>query len=811
MSRVVGSAVTMPAVAVRGMVVFPGMLLHFDVGREQSVQALKSVMKGDQQVFLVAQKTMTEENPKLADLYTTGTVCFVKQVLRLSGSHNSDGAVRITVEGVSRAWLEEIIGEKPYLNALIRKLPEVGVSAASKAFTTALLRRVKNVFEQYAENVPQLPPEFVLSMLDEKRPGVLADMIAGNIVLDTADRQAILEECNPLKRLEKLCVILTKEIQLLRLEDDIHTRVQSQINEQQREYYLREQMKSISMELNNGVDAENELQTFRDQIAALALAPESGQKLLRECDRLERTSLQSPEGAVIRTYLETCLALPWNTLSKEKLDIAQAKRILERDHFGLEKVKERILEYLAVRKLAPDIKGQILCLAGPPGVGKTSIARSVAQAMNRKYVRISLGGVRDEAEIRGHRKTYIGSMPGRIMEAMRQAGTKNPLILLDEVDKLGNDFKGDPSSALLEVLDGEQNNSFRDHYIELPFDLSQVLFVTTANVQQNIPAPLLDRMELIELGSYTHEEKFQIAKRHLLPKQMKQHGLNGKTLRIADAAVHLVIEGYTREAGVRKLERQLAAICRKAASRIAQGEVRVRVQTADIQTLLGARRYKQDAPREHNEVGVVNGLAWTSVGGDMLEIEAAVLDGSGKLELTGSLGDVMKESARTAVSYIRSRVGELQISPGFYKDKDIHIHVPEGAVPKDGPSAGVTISSALVSALTGRKARGDVAMTGEISLRGRVLPIGGLKEKSMAAYRMGMKTVLIPQDNVPDLDEVDAVVKQQITFIPVGSVDQVLELALEPESNQELPLLVQESKSVEILPEAGRRGIGVRN
>jgi len=768
------------------------MLLHFDVARDKSVSALKAAMAGGQEVFLLAQKHMSDEDPEREDLYATGVVCSVKLLLKLPGGHN---AVRVAVSGLYRARLEEILSDQPYLTARVRKAQDIGVTSAKKDYKEALLRHAKEIFNDYADNVPHLPPEFIMAILDENKPGALADFVAGNIVLPHADRQAILDELNPMKRLEKLCVLLLRESQLLELEDDIQERVQNQIDKHQREYYLREQLKSISIELNNGVSAEEELQTFRDQILALKLEEDSEKKLLRECDRLERASMQSPDGTVLRTYLETCLSLPWNKQTEEKLDLQKARRILENDHYGLEKIKERMLEYLAVRMLAPGIKGQILCLVGPPGVGKTSVAQSVARAMGRKYVRISLGGVRDEAEIRGHRKTYIGSMPGRIIQAMQQAGSANPLILLDEVDKLGNDYKGDPSSALLEVLDGEQNNAFRDHYIELPYDLSRVLFMTTANLRQNIPAPLLDRMEVIELGSYTHEEKFQIAKKHLLPKQAKRHGLSGKTFRLSDEALHSLIDGYTREAGVRALEQKIAALCRKAAAKVADGSKRVSVRAEDLESFLGSRKYKQDSLRQKSEVGVVNGLAWTSVGGEMLEIEAAVLEGTGKLRLTGSLGDVMKESAEAALSYIRSQTGALQINPTFYKDKDIHIHVPEGATPKDGPSAGVTIATALASALTGRKVRGELAMTGEITLRGRVLPIGGLKEKSMAAYRVGIKTVVIPQANLPDLDEVDPAVKAGLTFLPVERVEEVFGIALE---------CLQDEPEREIKPELPR-------
>ena len=580
-------------------------------------------------------------------------------------------------------------------------------------------------------------------------------------------------------------MLLANESNLLAIEADIGDKVQEQIDKNQREYYLREQMKVISQELGGGVSQEEELDRFRETIFFMQASDEVKEKLFKECDRLEKYSPNSPEAAVSRNYIETCLSLPWNKFSQENTNIEKSRKTLERDHYGLEKIKRRILEYLAVRVLAPDIKGQIICLVGPPGVGKTSVARSIASATGRNYVRISLGGVKDEAEIRGHRKTYIGSMPGRIINAMQQAGTSNPLILLDEVDKLSSDYKGDPTSALLEVLDPEQNSSFRDHYIELPFDLSKVLFITTANVEANIPEPLRDRMEIIELGSYTAEEKFNIAKKHLIPKQIKRHGLTPKQLKITDKALRLIIDGYTKEAGVRNLEQQLAAVCRKSAMAVVEGSAeKISVKPENVEELLGTRKYKNDSIIRENEVGVVNGLAWTSVGGDMLEIETAVLKGTGKLELTGSLGDVMQESAKAAVSYIRSKSDELPINGDFYKDCDIHIHVPEGATPKDGPSAGVTIATSLVSALSGIKVRKDVAMTGEISLRGRVLPIGGLKEKSMAAYKTGIKTVVIPYDNLSDLDEVDPVVKENVTFMPVKTVDAVWDIALEKPAKQ---------------------------
>jgi len=774
MKKIETKAPAMPIVALRGLVIFPEMRLHFDVGRSKSVAALRAAMAGNQEVFLVTQKDIIDDDPDTNELYKIGVVASVKQVLKLQGTDN----VRVAVEGIYRAKISEIVTDKPYLQGTIRRCPDIKIKSQDGEYTEALVRHAKDIFNDYSVAAPQLPPDLILAVIAEKRPGELADFIAGNIVLEYSDRQMILEQLNPIKRLEMLCVLLEREGKLLKLEEDIHTHVQEQIDQNQREYYLREQLKAITGELNEGSSAESDVQNYREQIEKLELEEESRTKLLRECDRLERISSQSPESGVIRSYLETCLSLPWNKLTTDKLDLANARKVLDNDHYGLNKVKDRIIEMLAVRKLSPNIKGQIICLVGPPGVGKTSVARSIARAMGRKYIRISLGGIHDEAEIRGHRKTYIGSMPGRIINAMQQAGTSNPLILLDEVDKLSSSYNGDPSSALLEVLDPEQNFSFRDHYIELPFDLSRVLFITTANMRDNIPDPLLDRMEIIELGSYTHEEKFNIAKKHLVPKQAKRHGLSGRSFKITDDALHLLIDGYTKEAGVRKLEQAIAAIFRKAAVKVANGEKKVTFKAEDLDELLGAVKYKNEKLEAMNEPGVVNGLAWTSVGGEMLQIEVAVLDGTGKLELTGSLGEVMKESARAALSYIRSRADELRLDKLFYKDKDIHIHVPEGAVPKDGPSAGVTIATALVSALTGIPARGDVAMTGEITLRGRVLPIGGLKEKTMAAYRAGIKTVIIPEENVPDLREVDDAVKACVAFIPVSSIDEVFAQAL---------------------------------
>lgn len=775
----------MPTVALRGLVVFPDMFIHFDVGREKSINALKKAMDTDQEIFLVTQKDISVDDPDYNELYEIGVVASVKQVLKLPGK---SGNVRVAVEGLYRARLVEgFDNEKSnYLKAMIFPIEEPTVKKDNLDYEKALIRHTKDVFADYSDCAPQMPADLVTSVLQKTKAGELADYIAGNIMLEYEDRQSILSVINPIRRLEELCVLLTSESNLLAIESDIGEKVQEAIDKNQREYYLREQMKVISQELGGGVSQEEELDRFRETIFFLKAPDEVKEKLFKECDRLEKYSPQSPEAAVSRNYIETCLSLPWNNFSDENSDIEKSRKILERDHYGLDKIKKRILEYLAVRVLAPDIKGQIICLAGPPGVGKTSVARSIASATGRKYVRISLGGVKDEAEIRGHRKTYIGSMPGRIINAMQQAGTSNPLILLDEVDKLSSDYKGDPTSALLEVLDPEQNSTFRDHYIELPFDLSKVLFITTANVESNIPDPLRDRMEIIELGSYTVEEKFNIAKKHLVPKQIKQHGLTAKQLRITDKALRLIIEGYTREAGVRNLEQRIAAVCRKSAMAIVEGSAeKISVKPENVEDFLGTRKYKNDSIVRENEVGVVNGLAWTSVGGDMLEIETAVLNGTGKLELTGSLGDVMQESAKAAVSYIRSKADSLPINAAFYKENDIHIHVPEGATPKDGPSAGVTIATSLVSALSGFKVRKDVAMTGEITLRGRVLPIGGLKEKSMAAYRAGIKTVVIPYDNIADLDEVDPVVKEAVTFKPVKTVEAVWDIALEKPATAE--------------------------
>ena len=766
------ASVTLPAVSMRGIVMFPSMLLHFDVGREKSVLAIKKAMEGDRQIFLVAQRDYTVEDPKQEDLYKVGVVAKIVQLL-----NSEKDSIRIMVEGVYRAVLVKADMEGPCMMCEVRPSPDQRVGELLPAEEQALFRAVLSSFESYCELVPKMPKEIQASILSQKTLQGLFDKIVQNLFFQVEDKQLLLEERHPIRRMQLLVEVLEKEANILALEQDIYSQVKEQMDKNQRDYFLREQLRVISNELGEGDNPQEESMEYMDAIASFKNMPEeTREKLYKECDRLYKMPPQSQEAQIVRTYLETCLDLPWDKETKDHADVERASRVLERDHYGMKKVKDRILELIAVRKLAPDIKGQIICLAGPPGVGKTSIAKSIAKALGRKYVRISLGGVRDEADIRGHRKTYLGSMPGRIMTAMKQAGSRNPLILLD---KMGADFKGDPSAALLEVLDSEQNNAFRDHYIEVPFDLSDVLFVTTANDVSAIPRPLLDRMELIEMGSYTREEKWNIAKKHLIPKQIKRHGLTAKELKFTKDGLYALIDGYTREAGVRNLERDIASICRKTAKKVVGEEVpSFTVSEKTITEVMGAPRYLDQGMRRTDEVGVVTGLAWTSVGGETMDIETIVLPGTGKVQITGQLGEVMTESAQIAVSYVRSIAESYGIDPDFYKTKDIHIHAPEGAVPKDGPSAGVTMVTAVVSALSGIPVRRDVAMTGEVTLRGRVLPIGGLREKSMAAYRMGMKTVFIPQDNRKDLEEVDPVVKEHITFVPVAHVSEVLQGAL---------------------------------
>lgn len=775
----------MPMLVLRGLVLFPEMVLHFDVGREKSILALNQVMNAGRQIFLVAQKDVRDDEPKPEDIYKIGVVSQVKQIIK-----SQSGTWRILVEGLYRAKIQEIVSESPYYEAIVTPFP-LKPMRKKTAMCDALMRTVKELFEEYCYLTPRMPKELVVNALVSDDPVHLAEYIAGNMQMETSDKQTILSQSDPLKRLELLAHLLEAENDILSLEQDIQEKVHSQIDKNQREYYLREQMKAISGELGEE-DPQEEVTEYYDRIEKLKLEKETADKLCKEVDRLGKLPYNSNEAGVIRGYLDTVLELPWNKKTTDKIDIKKAQTLLNKEHFGLKKVKERILELLAVRKLAPEVKGQIICLVGPPGVGKTSIANSIAKSMGRKYVRISLGGVRDESDIRGHRKTYIGSMPGRIMTAMKQAGSANPLMLLDEVDKLGNDFRGDPSSALLEVLDSEQNHAFRDHYIEVPFNLSDVLFIATANDLGTIPGPLRDRMEIIELTSYTREEKFHIAKEHLLPKQLKRNGLTASKAKIMDDALYALIDHYTREAGVRSLEREIASLLRKAAKKLVAGEAKkVQIDNASITDYLGPRKFKPELIQSNDEIGMVNGLAWTSVGGEMLQVEVAILDGSGKLELTGSLGDVMKESGHAAVSYIRAHWEQYGVEHDFYKTKDIHIHVPEGAVPKDGPSAGVTITTALVSALAQIPVHREVAMTGEITLRGRVLPIGGLKEKTMAAYRAGIKTVVIPQDNEPDIAEIDPEVRESLHFICADRIDTVLDAALtyKPKKKPSAPAL----------------------
>ncbi|WP_191398207.1 endopeptidase La [Flavonifractor sp. An306] len=766
--------VIMPALALRGLTVFPNMLLHFDVGRESSIKALDEAMTSGQTIFLVAQRELAVENPQEGDLYAVGTISNVRQILRLPGDN-----VRVMVEGVSRGRLCQLVETNPYLSAEVEEIPgEAPVKRSAR--TEALIRQTYELFETYIELAPKMTPDILLSVLSSEDPGYIADYIAQNLPMRTGDKQAILEELRPVRRLEKLCQNLRREVEILELEQEMQGKVRDQLTRSQRDYVLREQLKVLQHELGEDQQGgDQELYDYRRQIEKAKLPVEVKEKLEKELRRLEKQPFGSAEATVLRNYLDTVLELPWGKKTKERVNVAAARKTLDADHFGLEKVKTRILEFLAVKQLAPQLKGQILCLVGPPGVGKTSIASSVAKAIHRNMARISLGGVHDEAEIRGHRKTYVGAMPGRIIAAIRQAGSCNPLLLLDEIDKLGNDQRGDPASALLEVLDGEQNATFRDHFLEVPFDLSDVLFITTANTLDTIPRPLLDRMEVIELTSYTDEEKLQIAKRHLLPKELKRHGLSRAQLKVSDDAIRSLIRGYTREAGVRVLERQLGALCRKAAMRVVSDGVKsVHITAENLETYLGIPRYHPDRLPRTEQVGVVNGLAWTSVGGEILEVEVGVVPGTGKIELTGNLGDVMKESAHAALTYIRSRAHQLGIDEEFYKTKDIHIHFPEGAVPKDGPSAGIAITTAMVSALTEIPVRRDLAMTGEVTLRGRVLPIGGLKEKTMAAYRNGIRTVLLPVDNEKDLDEIDQTVRAGLRFVTVEQVDAVLAEAL---------------------------------
>lgn len=763
----------MPILALRGLTVFPKQMLHFDVGREKSVKALELAMKGDQRIFLVTQKNILDDEPTEKHLYRIGTVAKIKQVLRTQGD-----LVRVLVEGEYRACIGQLLQTEPCLSGRVESVPEQNSDAGAPR-AEALMREAVMLFDEFLELLQKPAQELQLRLLAVHEPGFIADTIGQHATFGYQDKAKLLAQLNPVRRLDAAVRLLRHELEVLKLESEMQDKTREQIDKGQRDYYLREQLKVIRNELGED-DEEEDAAAYRAKIQALHLEQDVEEKLLKDVSRMAKQPFGSSEGAVLRGYLDTILELPWNKRTRERVDIQAARKILDEDHFGLEKVKERILEILAVKQMAPELPGQIICLVGPPGVGKTSIAYSIARCLNRKMARISLGGVHDEAEIRGHRKTYVGAMPGRIMTALSQAGSRNALLLLDEVDKMGADYRGDPSSALLEVLDAEQNGTYRDHYVEVPFDLSECMFITTANTTDTIPRPLLDRMEVIELGSYTDEEKLMIAKDHLLPKQMKKHGLKRAQLRLTDDAVREIITCYTRESGVRNLERRLGALCRKVDMRLVGEDApkRITVSGSNLEEFLGVRKFPADQLPPTDPVGLVTGLAWTAVGGETLEVEVNVMEGSGKLELTGNLGDVMKESAHAALSYIRSRAEVLGIPVDFYKTRDIHVHFPEGAVPKDGPSAGVTVCTAMVSALTGTPVRRDIAMTGEISIRGRVLPIGGLKEKTMAALRHGIQTVIIPQANLRDLEEIDQTVRKSLNFITAEHVDTVLEAAL---------------------------------
>ena len=765
----------LPIIPLRGIVVFPKMVLHFDVGRKKSIKALQKAMDDDQKVFLVCQKDASVDEPNIDDMYDVGVICTIRQMMRIPGSEN----MRVVVEGDERATLYSFTSVKPYIGGMVEIAGDNNSNLEiSDDEDKAYQRIIKREFERYASLMPKISNEVIAKVISIKDSGELADFVCSNTFLDYYEKQDVLSALDPSERICQLVVYLKKENNALEIESEIQEKVQNEIDKSQREYYLREEMKVISEALGESDNPLEEAEEYKSKVSALKCSDDIKEKLLKECDKLAKMPSGSHEGTVERNYLDKCLEIPFGKYTKDSINLEKSRKILDKEHYGLDKVKERIVDSLAVYKRNPEFNGQILCLAGPPGVGKTSIVKSLAKSMGRKYVRIALGGIHDEAEIRGHRKTYIGSMPGRIVEAVIKSGVMNPIILLDEIDKVGNDFKGDPSSALLEALDPEQNNSFADHYIEFPLDLSRVLFITTANDVSAIADPLYDRMEVIELNSYTALEKFYIAKKHLVKKEMIKHSLTSKEFKISDDAINILIENYTREAGVRTLEKQIATLCRKATVSLESGAKSFKVTGKNIEEYLGKKKFSDDLVSKEDQVGTVNGLAWTSVGGTMLPIEVSVLDGTGKIELTGNLGDVMKESAKTAVSYIRSKASEYGIDEDFYKNKDIHIHAPEAAVPKDGPSAGLAITTAIVSELTGIAIKSNVAMTGEISLKGKALAIGGLKEKSMAAYKAGCDTVIIPRDNKKDLDEISDEVKQVIDFISVKNFDEVLPIAL---------------------------------
>jgi len=793
-----GKIRVLPLLPLRGLTVFPYMTLPFDVGRKKSIKALEEAMVKNQLILLVTQKDAKIDEPGTEDIYSVGTISKVKQLLKLPGD-----TIRVLVEGISRAKVSSVLQMEPFFLVEAEEIVESADKyIGRKAELEALKRLVIKAFEEYAKLSGKISADTAFSIVSVEDADKIADIITANMALRTEQKQEILEEFNVFARLEKLLKILNEEVEILGIERNISAKVRKQIEKSQREYYLREQLKAIQNELEGKDGESSEIDAYRQKLEEANLPEEAREKVLKELDRLSKLPPGSAEVGVIRTYLDWIFDLPWNKRTEDIIDLDRAEKILNEDHYGLEKVKERILEYLAVSKMKNNLKGPILCLVGPPGVGKTSIARSVARALNRNYVRMSLGGVRDEAEIRGHRRTYVGSMPGRIIAAMKQAGSMNPLILMDEIDKMSSDFRGDPASAMLEVLDSEQNFAFRDHYLEIPFDLSDVLFFTTANSTDTIPRPLLDRMEVINISGYTEEEKYEIARRHLIPKQLKAHGLKKSSVVFDNKAIHDIINYYTREAGVRNLEREIANICRKAAKMlVASNKKSIKINSKRVEEFLGTRRFRFDMAAKTDEVGVATGLAWTAVGGETLSVEVSVMEGSGKLELTGQLGDVMKESAKTAFSFVRSRAREFDIDPDFYKKYDIHIHVPEGAIPKDGPSAGITLATAMVSALSGNPVRKDVAMTGEITLRGRVLPIGGLKEKALAAHRAGIYNIIVPLENKKDVDEIPKSIKDRLKFIFVASADDVIKTAIISKEKKEKDVHKKEDEDSSLLLE----------
>lgn len=769
---------TIPLLPLRGILVFPTMVLHLDVGRSKSVQALEKVMLEDHEILLATQKEVSIDEPKEDEIFRIGTIAKIKQMLKLP-----NGTIRVLVEGLSRAKIQKFISNEEMFVAEVEILENEPIE--DKIEEKALMRNTLNQFEQYIRMSKKVSNETLATVSDIQEADRLADVVSSHLPLKVAEKQELLEMVSVRERLLKIIEILNNEKEVLGLEKKIGQRVKKSMEKTQKEYYLREQMKAIQKELGDKEGKTGEVASLKEKIKEAKMPEKVEEKALKELERYEKIPTNSAESAVVRNYIEWLIQLPWQTETEDILDVKHAENTLNEDHYGLEKVKERVLEYLAVQQLTRELKGPILCLAGPPGVGKTSLARSIARALNRKFVRISLGGVRDEAEIRGHRRTYVGAMPGRIIQGMKKAGTINPVFLLDEIDKMSSDFRGDPSAALLEVLDPEQNSTFSDHYIEEPYDLSKVMFITTANNIATIPGPLLDRMEIISIAGYTELEKQQIAKNYLLPKQMKEHGLTKGMLQVKDDAILKIIRYYTREAGVRNLERQMAALCRKAAKMIVTNEKkRVIVTQKTVESMLGKPRFRYGIAEVEDQVGAATGLAYTTAGGDTLSIEVSVVPGKGKLTLTGKLGEVMKESAQAAFSYIRSRCEDLEIEPDFHEKYDIHIHVPEGATPKDGPSAGITMATALISALTGRVVKKEVGMTGEITLRGRVLPIGGLKEKSMSAHRAGLTTVIIPEENEKDLEDIPKSVREELKFVPVSHLDEVLEIALGEKKEQ---------------------------